>query len=397
MSARRVTHGVGGRIAGGLLLAAACFSGEATLGALCAEDDDCGADQICTNEVCGYCGDGVAQPGEVCLEADDPVELSAQPLQIRPQDLDRDGTLDLVALAPGAMDLTVLRGSAEGFSSPETVALPIAADHLALGDLDADDTIDALVADADGIHFGAGSGVLAFSFGSEVVAWSGTTGLEFAPATDSSAAFGVATRPVDPDQTEVAAIEVGPGGQILLGAAVTLPGAVRPVAVGEVANAGPPEVAFAVGPTVLLRSGPDLDPLAEVRLDADVVAVSLVDVDVDGNRDVLASDATGSIVVHAGDGVGAFSRATVLEVSTPATAMVVGDLNRDGRRDLVAATADGLRLALARGARFPETTAVPGPDAALDVLITDLGGDLLPDLIASSMTTGQVVRVGVQP
>jgi len=379
------------------MLGIGCFSGEATLGALCLEDDDCGADQTCGTGVCGYCGDGVAQPGEVCLDADDPIEVAGMPVRMRPQDLDRDGTLDLVAHVPGATDLTVLRGSGRGFGSPETVALPFAADHLAVGDLDGDDTVDALVANAEGIHFGAGSGVLAFSFGSEVITWMGTTGLEFASATETSAAFGVATRPGDAEQTEVAAIEIGPGGQVQLGASITLPGTVRPVAVGEVANAGAPEVAFAVGPTVALRSGADLEPLAEIVLDADVVAVSLVDVDVDGNRDVLASDTAGAVVVFAGDGIGGFTRDIGFELDTPATALVVGDINRDGRRDVAVATAEGIELALARGARFPETIAVPGPDAAADLLITDLGGDLLVDLIASSSAVGQVVRVGVAP
>lgn len=381
----------------GLVLAAACFSGEATLGALCVEDADCGAEQICSNRVCGYCGDGVAQPGEVCLEADGAIEIAGMPLRMRPQDLDRNGSLDLVVHVPGAMDLTVLRGEADGFSSPETVALPFAADHLALGDLDADDTVDALVANAEGIHFGGGSGVLAFSFGSEVIAWMGTTGLEFAPPSDSSAAFGIATRPAEDGQTEVAAIEIGPGGQVQLGAAVLLPGAARPVAVGEVANAGAPEVALAYGPTIVLRSGSDLEPLAEVVLEADVVAVALVDLDGDGNRDVLASDAAGTVVVHEGDGVGGFSRGAAFEVDAAATAMVVGDLNRDGRRDVAVATAEGVRLALARGVRFPETIAVPGPSAAADILITDLGDDRLPDLIVTSATAGQVVRVGVAP
>ena len=384
-------------VALGLVLAAACFSGDATLGALCVEDADCGADQVCANEVCGYCGDGVAQPGEVCLEADRAIEVAGMPVRMRPQDLDRNGSIDLVVHVPGAMDLTVLRGAADGFASPETVALPFAADHLALGDLDADDTVDALVANAEGIHFGAGSGVLAFSFGSEVIAWMGTTGLEFAPPSETSAAFGIATRPADDGQTEVAAIEIGSGGQVQLGAAVMLPGAVRPVAVGEVANAGAPEVAFASGSTIALLSGSDLEPVAEVVLQAEVVAVALVDLDVDGNRDLLASDGAGTVVVHHGDGVGGFERGPAFEVAAAATAMVVGDLNRDGRRDVAVATPDGVRLALARGARFPETIAVPGPAAAADVLIADLGDDLLPDLIVTSATTGQVVRVGVVP
>lgn len=44
-----------------------CFDGSVTLGAACENTAQCGDGQSCVNTVCGLCGDGKAQRGEVCF------------------------------------------------------------------------------------------------------------------------------------------------------------------------------------------------------------------------------------------------------------------------------------------------------------------------------------------
>ncbi len=50
-----------------LVAGATCFDGGATLGAACERDTDCGGAQSCDNGVCGLCGNGRVDPGELCF------------------------------------------------------------------------------------------------------------------------------------------------------------------------------------------------------------------------------------------------------------------------------------------------------------------------------------------
>ncbi len=378
--------------------AAACFTGDATLGALCRADSDCGGGQACDNEVCGLCGDGVAQPGELCFVLGESIDLGAVPVIVRPQDVDRDAVIDLITLAPGQAELVVLRGQTGGFANAEAVALPGPADLFAVGDLDGDGTVDAVTADAELVRFGAGSGSLVFSFGSEDLAWPGTSTLLFVAGTEEAPAFTLAARAAPDAQTEVVALEVAADGVLRIGPGVTLPGTVLPMASGDVVPGGTAEVALAIGATVSVRSGAMLTEVAELPMASEVATVALVDANGDGNRDVLSADVLGNVVIDAGDGEGGFTRGATLSVPAGPRALVVGDLDRDGDRDIASAHRDvGLVLALAQGTRFDETVELPGPAAAGDVLVANLDGDVLAELIVVSADSGELAIVEVQP
>lgn len=367
------------------------------MGSICAVDSDCGGEQRCTNEVCGRCGDGVAQLGEVCLDAEPAVEVGGVAVVVRPQDLDRDGLLDLVALAPASLELQVLRGSREGFDEAEAVALPIAATALAVGDLDSDGTVDAVVTDGETIQFGSGAGALVFSFGGEAVMWAGATGLEFVFAADAmSTPFVVASRTMS-GQTEVVAAEVGDDGQLRLGAATMLPPAMRPIAAGDVVQGGPLEVALVSDTQLVLLSGGELALVAELSFAESVVAVALVDADGDGSRDVVTALSTGDVIVDVGDGVGGFVRQEAIALPRAAAGLAVADLDRDGDRDLFAATGEGVVVAVNQGGRYPEVITLPGPGAASDVLVAELNGDILPEVISVDAETGRIVVLEARP
>jgi hypothetical protein len=64
-----------GALVGGLW---ACFDGRGTVGGICFADNQCGVDQRCTNSVCGLCGDGQIQPGELCLGNSEERNMSGQ-------------------------------------------------------------------------------------------------------------------------------------------------------------------------------------------------------------------------------------------------------------------------------------------------------------------------------
>jgi hypothetical protein len=47
--------------------ALSCFDGFGTIGAVCESDFQCGLEQSCVNSVCGICGSGTIEPGELCF------------------------------------------------------------------------------------------------------------------------------------------------------------------------------------------------------------------------------------------------------------------------------------------------------------------------------------------
>ncbi|MGH1343458.1 MAG: FG-GAP repeat domain-containing protein [Nannocystales bacterium] len=130
-----------------LLTPAACFGGEGTLGAACERDGDCGAEQSCQREICGLCGDGVAQAGEVCL--DGPQSSEAQPagaLFVALADVDGDGAADLVWPAPSG--LAVAQRVDDGFAGAQERPFDVTA--LWSGDVDGDGVAELLTRDTSG-------------------------------------------------------------------------------------------------------------------------------------------------------------------------------------------------------------------------------------------------------
>ncbi|MBL4689026.1 MAG: VCBS repeat-containing protein [Nannocystaceae bacterium] len=382
----------------GLTAAGACFNGNATVGAVCRRSSDCGGGQTCDNEICGLCGDGESQPGELCFREGQRIELGLVGGLIRPQDVDRDGMLDLVGLQPGLSELTVLRGDNGTFEDPESVALPGPADLLAVGDLDSDETVDAVTANGDTLRFGAGSGALVFSFGTGGLEWGPTTALLFVPASEETTPFVAASRPIADSRTEVAALEVGADGVLRIGVSVSLPGTVVPLAAAQLANGGALEVALAGGSQLYLRSGRAMTAVAELAFEAQIATVALVDANGDGTRDVLTADVLGNVVLDVGHGDGTFSRREPFVVAASPRALIVADLDRDGDRDIAVASASaGLVLALARGTQVSDIVALPGPSAVADVLVANLNGDVLPELIVWDAESGAVVVLEVDP
>ncbi len=81
-----------------------------------------------------------------------------------------------------------------------------------------------------------------------------------------------------------------------------------------------------------------------IPTDPEPFSVAVVDVDNDGNLDlVVGSASTGAITTYLGDGAGNFSLGPILSAGTYVTAIAAADFNGDGNVDLVAATDSGSR------------------------------------------------------
>lgn len=389
---------------GATMALAGCFRGDGTLGAACERDDDCGGGQRCTHAVCGLCGDGLAQPGELCsvpaAAPEGAPRLGAGTLAAI--DLGRDGTTELVGRGDDGV-VTLWRGDGAGrFTLATRVLEGGEAGPVRLGELDDDAALDLAVVDAQArtLAVGLGDGAGAWAMGPPLALAGGVVDLGLGRATPGRAAW-VAWI----DDGGLWQAEVGEGA--VLGQPLALEGPRAqwlgdPVVLDDVG--GPDLVVVDVdgrrlepwwsGDAGRLARG---EPLA---LEARAVEVITADVDGDGDADVLVPDDDGGVSVIVSDGEGGLVLAGRVEVPGPARAVVVVDLDRDGDRDLLVAVAHepALWLLPRREGGYPDPAALPVEGAVGAVAAVDVDRDGLVELLLGPAEgTGALRVVEVEP
>jgi hypothetical protein len=125
------------------------------------------------------------------------------------------------------------------------------------------------------------------------------------------------------------------------------------------------------------------------------------DFDGDGKTDVAIAmgDNRGSVLVLRGLGTGAFAAPMILPPMSPSpgigdgtSALAVGDVNGDGRDDIIVACfllSNQLIVRLSTGSGFADPVAIPLP-SPVDVALGDLDGDGKLDVVASNIDKGMV-------
>jgi hypothetical protein len=370
------------------LAAVGCFRGEATLGAVCEQDADCGADQVCVDEVCGYCGDGVAQAGELCtVEA---LALTAAPratpADLLAIDLERDGKIDLVTRGEdGTVELWDGDGGG-GWTVRTRMPAGGVTGPVRLAELDEDETIDLVVVDAGAptIELGYGDGSGAFTFTGAVAVGDAPVDVAVGAADWGGPAWVVWV-----DGQGLWQALVAPQSRTL-GQAVALAGAraqwvADPVALDEddaldlvVADVDGMvlEPWFGDGAGGLSRGEP-------IALEGRATEVVTLDLDGDGDADVLVPDEGGGVTVIVSDAEGGLEPAGRAMVPGVARGVTAADLDRDSDRDLVVVTEHDSPVWVLRSlaGRYRDPIALPAAGAVGAVLGVDGDRDGLTELL----------------
>jgi hypothetical protein len=352
--------------------------------------------------------------GALTLQPSSPA-VGANPYDIALGDLNRDGALDIVTANRIGNSVSVLLGNGTGGFSPQTsYVVGINPRGIAIDDLNRDGKLDVVTAN-QGTQTDSSISVLLGS-------GTGTLGMAQAvPFGTTDGAFGVATGDLNRDSIPdlVIATSNGNNVKVLFGTGsgtFTLDPAnvyavgTNPlrVAVGDVNGDGFLDVATSnwtgSSVSVLHNTGTGkLLPAASTSTGAQATGVLLADLSQDGRLDIaVASLGSASVKVllnqTALSTTGALQSASPVAAGAAPASTAVGDLNRDGRPDLVTAntsTANSVSVLLATSTGGYQTAlSYATAGTANMVALGDLNRDGILDLIVTDTVAGLGVRLG---
>jgi hypothetical protein len=182
------------------------------------------------------------------------------------------------------------------------------------------------------------------------------------------------------------------------------------VAIGDLNEDGKPDLAVATGADntveVLLGNGDGTFHIGTTSAGAlygfgtgagvgsSTTSVAIADLNGDGRPDLVTSNDSGIVSVLLANGSDSFLSPTTYAIGgpvTPATSIAVGDLNKDGKPDLVVSAGDDatgygtVNVFLGNGdGTFATPVTYPIDSESKSVAIGDLNGDGTPDLVTAN-------------
>ncbi|HKP36978.1 MAG TPA: VCBS repeat-containing protein [Pyrinomonadaceae bacterium] len=334
-------------------------------------------------------------------------------------DMNNDGKPDLIVVCEQTRALTVLLATGGGAFRPlNPITVPDPPGNIELGDINGDKNLDLAIDSHDSygvvLMLGDGKGGLAPAPNSPLVMKDGrqphTHGLGLRDMNGDGNLDLLTVNNADNDVS--VALGDGRGGFARAPATFAVGPSPYPFALGDANNDGSPDIvatATATGPlraqqlsssfalTLLLNDGRGGFRRSElpVRTGQPWFA-DLGDVNGDGKPDVIATHHDQSrLTVLLGDGAGRFSEVSnsPFDFGRSAFQVKLADVNRDGRLDALAAAGEGVRVMLGDG-RGNFTTAPGSPflsgRGVWRFAVRDMNGDGKLDLVTSNQDSRSV-------
>jgi hypothetical protein len=341
--------------------------------------------------------------------------VAPDPRSVTIGDLDGDGALDLVVASFGSGEVNVLIGHGDGtFRIPRTVwsASGSALISLAMGDVDGDGRLDLVVGSyaphAADVLLGRGDGT--FEPARTVAIGSAVSALAMADL-NGDGALDLMT--IDSAASTVSVLLGRGDGGFGPVKTVDAGGSTSSLAVGDLDGDGRPDLAVSIYSstagsvvTVLAGNGDGSFGAARIGIGSRTGngALTLGDVDGDGRLDLVTAISNGvsasppdTLYVFFGAGDGTFTSNAIVAEDT-FSQVAIADLDGDGTNDLAFAhiTASDVGVVPGKGGgNFGDEETFLAGDAPLFVAAADLDGDGRSDLVVVNSASNSVsVRLG---
>ena len=350
-----------------------------------------------------------------------PIPVPTGPGNVLLADMNKDGKLDLIVGCGDARTILILPGKGDGQFGTRIseTTVPDHPSEMAVADLNNDGKLDLAVASHDSygvmLLLGDGKGGLAIAPSSPIVMKLGqhphTHGLAVADINRDNKLDLITANCSDNDIS----IALGDGRGNFTRASQS-PFAVGPspypFGVGDVNNDGWPDIAAtatATGPsrreqlplsrasTLLLSDGKGGFASHQLPLrTGEPWFAAIDDLNNDGKADiVLTHHEQNAMTVMIGDGRGGFVEAqgSPFDFGVALFHVVIADVNRDGKKDVVATSGDSIRAILGDGTGgFKSGASMPVGPGAWRLAVGDLNGDGRSDVVTSN-SEGKTVSV----
>ena len=353
------------------------------------------------NDVIVLKGDGTGsfKEGETFSAGGSPGPLAAA-------DLNNDGKPDLAIVNVGSNSVSVrLSGTGLGnigvgsFEDPYTFRSPVAPTSLAVGDFDRNGTLDLVISNAlgngsGGVSFARGNGDGTFRLGATFAAGVSPWQVASADLNGDKKLDLVVTNASS--NSKGATVLLGNGdGTFQDGRHFDTDGRSVAVAIGDLNGDGALDLAVTnvTSKTVSILIGDgtgDFDAPHNVTLSDDdgPTALALVDLNGDGALDLVAGPASATLIdVLLGNGDGTFGDPRKLQIARGggSLSLAVGDVNDDGKPDLLHTDLEKIGFFLGNGdGTFAQDLSLKPPAETRYITAADVNRDGATDLVTAS-------------